>query len=104
MRTLCIAVAALLSATHAFAADHVVTQASKSFSHKAVQAKVGDTVSFRNDDPFVHNIFSLSDAQSFDLGTFAKGETRKLKLEKPGRVEVECAVHPEMKLVIEVAK
>jgi hypothetical protein len=42
--------------------------------------------------------------QSFDLGTFAKGEQRQVKLGKPGRIEVECAVHPEMKLVVEVAQ
>jgi plastocyanin len=93
-----------LLATQVHAADHLVTQSSKAFSAKVVEAKVGDTLSFRNDDAFVHNIFSLSDVQSFDLGTFTKGETRKVKLEQPGRVEVECAVHPEMKLVVEVKK
>jgi plastocyanin len=93
----------LLSAP-ALAADHQVNQTAKAFSAKTLQAKVGDTVSFRNDDAFVHNIFSLSDTQTFDLGTFAKGETRKVKLEKEGTVEVECAVHPEMKMTVEVAK
>lgn len=52
----------------------------------------------------MHNIFSLSEVQSFDLGTFAKGESRQVKLDKPGKIEVECAVHPEMKLVVEVVK
>jgi plastocyanin len=88
----------------AFAADHQVTQSAKAFSAPMLKAKVGDTVSFRNDDAFVHNIFSLSDVQTFDLGTFAKGETRKVKLEKEGKVEVECAVHPEMKMTVEVSK
>jgi plastocyanin len=88
----------------AFGADHVVSQSGKSFSAAALRAKVGDTISFRNEDPFVHNIFSLSDVQSFDLGTFAKGELRQVKLGNPGKIEVECAVHPEMKLVVEVAK
>ena len=91
-------------AAPAFGADHVVSQSGKAFSVAALKAKVGDTISFRNEDPFVHNIFSLSDVQSFDLGTFAKGESRQVKLEKAGQVEVECAVHPEMKLVVEVAK
>jgi plastocyanin len=95
---------ALACAAPAFGSDHVVTQSGKAFSAKSVQAKVGDTVSFRNDDPFVHNIFSLSEVQSFDLGTFAKGESRQVKVQGAGRIEVECAVHPEMKLVIEVAK
>ncbi|MET0534709.1 MAG: plastocyanin/azurin family copper-binding protein [Steroidobacter sp.] len=94
----------VLLAAPAFAADHQVTQNGKAFSTTTLKAKVGDTVSFRNDDPFVHNIFSLSDTQNFDLGTFAKGETRKVKLEKEGKVEVECAVHPEMKMVVEVSK
>ena len=95
---------ALLSCACAYGADHVVVQTGKAFSVAAVKAKVGDTISFRNEDPFVHNIFSLSDAQSFDLGTFAKGESRQVKLDKPGKIEVECAVHPEMRLVVEVAK
>lgn len=97
-------IAAVLVCAPAFGADHVVAQNGKAFSTSTVQAKVGDTLSFRNEDAFVHNIFSLSDIQSFDLGTFAKGEMRKVKMEKEGRVEVECAVHPEMKMVVEVAK
>ena len=96
--------AAALACAPAFAADHVVAQSAKAFSVKALNAKVGDTLSFRNDDPFVHNIFSLSDAQSFDLGTFAKGEMRKVRMEKEGKLEIECAVHPEMKMVVDVAK
>ena len=101
MRTL-FALTLLATSTAALGADHLITQTSKAFSAAAVNAKVGDTLSFRNDDPFVHNIFSLSDVQSFDLGTFAKGETRQIKLTKPGKLEIECAVHPEMKLVVEV--
>lgn len=104
MRYLLACIATLGCTAPAFAADHVVSQNSKAFSVAALKARVGDTVSFRNEDPFVHNIFSLSDVQSFDLGTFAKGESRQVKLEKPGKIEVECAVHPEMRLVVEVAQ
>lgn len=94
----------LLLSVPSWSADHQVAQSAKAFSTTSLKAKVGDTVSFRNDDAFVHNIFSLSDTQTFDLGTFAKGETRKVTLEKEGKVEVECAVHPEMKLMVEVSK
>jgi plastocyanin len=104
MRTLLACIALLACAAPALGADHVVSQSGKAFSVAALKAKVGDTISFRNEDPFVHNIFSLSDVQSFDLGTFAKGELRQVKLGTPGKIEVECAVHPEMKLVVEVAK
>lgn len=95
--------AALLSAV-AWAAEHVVGQKNRAFSTNSLKVKVGDSVSFRNDDPFFHNIFSLSDTQSFDLGSYAQGQSRKVTFEKPGRIDVECAIHPEMKMVIEVSK
>lgn len=42
--------------------------------------------------------------QPFDLGTFGKGETCKIKLTPLGLIEVGCAIHPEMKLTIEVSQ
>ena len=104
MRKLLVLAALLSFGPAAFGADHLVTQSGKAFSAKTLQVKVGDTISFRNEDAFVHNIFSLSDTQSFDLGTFAKGEMRQVKLEKAGQIEIECAVHPEMRLVVQVSK
>ena len=83
---------------------HAVDQANKQFAVATVSAKVGDTVTFKNNDSVSHNIFSLSDAQSFDLGTYANGQSRSVKLEKEGVIEVECAVHPNMKMTIKVAK
>ena len=88
----------------AFAGDQTVGQAKKAFTVGVLKAKVGDTITFHNDDEFAHNVFSLSDAQSFDLGSYKKGETRNVKLTAPGTIEVECAIHPEMKMKIEVAK
>lgn len=99
------ACAALLAMTvSAQAAEHVVVQKSKAFSIKKLSVKLGDSVKFQNDDPFSHNVFSLSDAKSFDLGSYGQGSAKSITLDKPGTVEVECAVHPDMKLVIEVAK
>ena len=62
-----ILLAAAMTAAHA--GEHVVSQKGKSFSKKAVKVKVGDSVRFVNDDPFSHNVCSLSEAKSFDLGT-----------------------------------
>jgi plastocyanin len=95
---------AVISLSLAAATDVTVTQKDKKFSVARLQAKVGDTVSFRNDDPYFHNIFSLSDTQSFDLGSYPQGQSRKVVLQKEGTVEVECAIHPDMKMVIEVRK
>jgi plastocyanin len=86
------------------AEEKLVIQKNKSFSVSQVKLKVGDTLAFRNDDPFFHNIFSLSDAQSFDLGSYPQGQTRKVALNKEGKLEVECAMHPEMKLMVEVVR
>ena len=96
----------LVSAT-ASAADVTVDQKDKSFQmdgkkveHLTIHA--GDTVHFRNEDPWFHNIFSLSDLKTFDLGSYPKGESKAVVFDKPGEAEIECAIHPEMYMVIEV--
>jgi len=97
-------VGALLLAGTAMAAEHVVVQKGKAFSARKMEVKLGDSVKFVNEDPFSHNVFSLSDAKSFDLGSYGQGGAKSITLDKAGTVEVECAVHPDMKLVIEVGK
>lgn len=106
MRTIFFAAAALalLAAAPARAAEHVVSQKGKTFSLKRMTVQPGDSVKFVNDDPFAHNVFSLSDIKSFDLGSYGQGLAKSVLMDKPGLVEVECAVHPDMKLVIEVRK
>jgi plastocyanin len=101
------AAAALLLAIAglAYAAQqHVVAQKGKAFSVNKLSVKVGDSVKFVNEDSYSHNVFSLSDAKSFDLGSFGQGADRSVVFDKPGTVEVECAVHPDMRMVIEVSK
>lgn len=86
-----------------FASDPVVVgQKDKAFTVKEVEIKVGDSVRFLNEDPFFHNVFSLSDAALFDLGSFPKDEYRDITFDTAGDVEVECAIHPSMKMVIHV--
>ena len=91
-----------LSAAPAFAAEFVVNQKGKAFSVKKLQVQVGDSVKFVNDDPFAHNVFSLSDIKSFDLGSYGLGMAKSVLMDKSGIVEVECAVHPDMKMLVEV--
>jgi plastocyanin len=47
-------------------------------------------------------VFSLSDIQFFDLGSYPQGESKSVTFEKQGIIEVECAIHPDMKMTIEV--
>lgn len=56
----------------------------------------GSTVHFPNSDPIFHNVFSLSKAQSFDLGYYPKGQSRTVKITKPGVVQVYCHLHGNM--------
>ena len=64
--------------------------------------KKGDTIRFKNEDPFFHNIFSLSDLKTFDLGSFPKGESKTVTFDKVGTAEVECAIHPEMYMEVTI--
>ncbi len=95
----------LLTASYALpvhAAAYQLAQKNKRFSTTVLTIKVGDTVSFKNEDPFPHNVFSLSDTKTFDLGSYPKGQSKTIVFDKPGTVEVECAIHPAMKLIIQV--
>jgi plastocyanin len=106
MRNIALMSAAALFAVSvaANATDHEVKQKGNAFSTSSLKIKVGDAISFRNDDPHFHNVFSLSDAQSFDLGSYPQGQAKSVTFNKEGKVEVECAIHPAMKMTVDVAK
>lgn len=100
-------VAVILTANVAHAEEHVVAQNNKTFMLKGAKVekltiKVGDSISFKNEDPFFHNIFSLSDLKTFDLGSYPQGQAKSVVFEKAGMAEVECAIHPSMQLKVEV--
>jgi plastocyanin len=75
-------------------------QIDRRFSPDLLVVPMGSTVSFPNMDPIFHNIFSLSKPKTFDLGTYDKGETRKVAFAKPGVVGVYCHLHPNMEATI----
>ena len=85
-------------------ATYVVDQKDKQFSKTYVKLRVGGSIDFRNSDPWMHNVFSLSDTHSFDLGSYPKPQAKRVVFDKPGKVDVECAIHPQMHMVVEVAK
>jgi plastocyanin len=79
-----------------------IQQLDRRFVPDLVVVPVGSTVSFPNMDPIFHNIYSLSKPKSFDLGSYDKGETRKVTFPKPGIVEIYCHLHSNMEAVIVV--
>jgi plastocyanin len=86
----------------AYAATHTVEQANKQFSVEALTAKKGDTITFVNKDRLVHNVFSQSPGNSFDLKAQKPNDSADVVLQAAGEVEVRCAIHPTMKMKITV--
>ncbi len=82
------------------AAPLQVEQLDRRFVPDVAVIPAGTTVSFPNMDPIFHNIFSFSKAKTFDLGSYDKGETRKVLFPKPGIVDVYCHLHPNMEATI----
>ena len=102
-----ILVSSLLLAGPSLAETYVVDQVNKTFIMNGapistLEVKKGDSISFKNGDKFFHNIFSLSDIQIFDLGSYPFGEARSVQFDEVGTVEVECAIHPDMHMTVEV--
>jgi len=87
-----------------FADEYEVGQKNRAFTVKELTIKVGDTVSFPNLDPFYHNVFSLSEASTFDLGSYKQGNSKTVVFKDEGIIEVECAIHPKMQMKIHVKK
>jgi len=77
-----------------------VAQKERKFVPDLVAITVGETVSFPNGDPFLHNVFSQSSARRFDLGSFKKGDTKSKDFPTAGVIDVYCNIHPEMAATI----
>jgi plastocyanin len=89
----CVAVGLLGFAAPSLAAEIKVSLAGGKFSPTTVNAKVGDTLVFVNDDGGPHNVFSSTIGYAFDMGVQAAGMSRNLQLLKPGTFEVRCITH-----------
>lgn len=68
----------------------------KQFAPRVQVVSNGGTVSFPNDDPFRHNVFSKSGPTEFDLGLYARGETRQMQFTRSGVYPIFCNIHARM--------
>lgn len=75
-------------------------QLEREFAPDIVVVPIGSTISFPNGDPIFHNVFSLSKPKQFDLGFYPAGQTRKVRFDKAGMVQVYCHLHANMNAVI----
>jgi plastocyanin len=78
-------------------AKMTIDQKDMTFIPHVLPIVVGSTLDFVNNDDVMHNVFSNSVTQRFDVGMFPRGESRSVVFDKPGVVELRCNVHPTMR-------
>jgi hypothetical protein len=78
----------------------VITQRDAVFRPHVLPIVVGSTVEWPNKDEIFHNVFSMSESNSFDLGLYKDPEVKKVQFKNSGRVDVFCSIHAQMNCVI----
>jgi plastocyanin len=78
----------------------VMDQRNETFVPHVLAVMVGTVVDFPNSDRTYHNVFSLSRARRFDLGRYAAGKSRAVRMDRPGVVRVFCDIHSHMNAFI----
>jgi len=104
MKTSLILCLATLFCAAAFAEDHVIQQADRAFSTNVITIKPGDRLIFTNCDCVTHNVFSTSPANPFTIKVQKPGDATAVEFTNEGVTEVRCAIHPKMKIIVNVVK
>jgi plastocyanin len=68
----------------------------KEFTPRVLAVPRGSRVRFPNQDPILHNVFSVSGENKFDLGLYRKGPGKDVRFDHSGLVRVFCNVHHDM--------
>ena len=79
-----------------------ITTENRTFSPHITVVTAGSTVRFPNRDGFNHNVFSLTEGNSFDLGLYDRGEGKTTLFANAGVVNVFCNVHSTMSAIVVV--
>ena len=79
-----------------------IAQKDEQFSPHLVAVTAGSSVAFPNEDPFFHNVFSLSRGAAFNLGRYPSGSSRSRTFGRAGIIKVFCEIHSHMSAVIRV--
>lgn len=75
-------------------------QRNEAFLPYVLAVRAGATVNFPNHDRTYHNVFSFSKAKRFDLGRYARGNSKAVRFDKAGVVRVFCDIHAHMSAFI----
>lgn len=79
-----------------------IAQKDEQFAPHLVAVTAGSSVAFPNEDPFFHNVFSLSRGAAFNLGRYPSGASRSKTFNRAGIVKVFCEIHSHMSAVVRV--
>jgi plastocyanin len=77
-----------------------MVQKDRQFIPYVLPVTVGTTVSFPNMDTVFHGIYSDSPPRPFELPEYPQGETRSVRFDRPGVVELFCGIHSHMNAYI----
>lgn len=78
------------------AKPHIMSMLRKQFVPRVLPITVGSQVRFPNQDPIVHNAFSTSTSNPFDVGLYGQKDGETITLSHAGYVRVYCNVHHSM--------
>lgn len=88
----------------AIGAEFEVRQSEKAFMPERLSVAKGSRVRFANDEKFVHHAFVDSPQFAADTGDIPPGEARDIVFARAGAFIVRCAIHPQMKMTVEVTE
>jgi plastocyanin len=74
----------------------------KTFEPRVEVVPLNGSVSFPNHDDIMHNVFSLSKGNRFDLGLYKNGAKKDQAFAAPGLVRIYCNIHPQMSAFLQV--
>jgi plastocyanin len=85
--------------------NRTIDQRDATFIPRVLPVTQGTTVFFVNNDPFYHNVFSLTPGNEFNIGRRTRGEVvqKKIgerKIEGLGEIKLFCDIHTQMNAVI----
>ena len=72
------------------------------FSPPTLAVKAGDTVIWKNKDPFAHN--ATAENKGFRSAEIQSGKSWKFKVSNKGEFPYVCTLHPGMKAVLTVER
>ena len=72
-------------------------QRNKSFDPVVLAVRLGTSVRFPNDDPFLHHVYSFSEANSFELDLYSRDQEPQIDFDALGVVTIGCNIHDEMR-------